>query len=111
MRLPGRTTVHVVRAQLILDGHNNEVRDWQNATRTPVPHCYVEPGTSQEDLVNRDEVLIAWTVFAPPGTDVLATDRVEHRGVDYEVFGEPAPMEGFTGRLDHTVISLQKWEG
>lgn len=111
MRRLGKTTIQIVRAPLITDAHNNQIPDWANATRTPVTGCYVEAGTTQEDLVNRDEVRVAWTVFAPAGVDVVATDRVEHAGVDYEVVGAPAPMESFTGRLDHTVIALQKWEG
>jgi hypothetical protein len=107
----GRTTVQVVRAPLVTNSHGNDAPDWASATRTPVPGCYVEPGTTQENLVGRDEVLVAWTVYAPAGVDVLATDRIEHAGVDYEVFGQPAPMESFTGALDHTVILLKRWEG
>lgn len=107
----GVDTITVLHAPLADDGHNNMLPDWAHATSTIVRNCSADPGASLEYLLNRDTSLIAWTVFAPAGTAVEATDRVKFNGVTYEVWGEPLRWNSASGHLDHVVIMLQKWGG
>lgn len=110
-RKPGRDTITVVRAPITTDAHNNDRRDWAAATETVVEGCEVQPQGSQENLVNQDQVLIAYKVFAPAGTDVKATDRVKYDGETFEVFGHPGAWKTRGGRLDYVAISLVDWKG
>lgn len=73
--------------------------------------CDVQPGASQELLDHANAALIRWTVQAPPGVDVVFTDRVRYRGVVYAIEGEPAHWGSPTGALAHTTISLKAWKG
>jgi hypothetical protein len=49
----------------------------------------VQPVLGAENTVGRDTIVSRWQLFAPDGTDLLATDRVEFQGATYEVDGEP----------------------
>lgn len=76
---------------------------------TPVKGCVVTPrqempqvGGSEQQA--RDTVITGYTVYAPPGTSVLTTDRVRIRGVVCEITGEPgdwgrSPFTGTAGPL------------
>jgi hypothetical protein len=73
----------------------------------PVPQCVVTPreelpapGGPQQQ--GRDTVIKGWTVYAPPGTVVLTTDRVRIRGTVFDVTGEAgdwgrSPFTGVRG--------------
>lgn len=70
----------------------------------PVPGCVVTPraqtptvGGDQQQA--RDTVVVGFTVYAPPGTDVLTTDQFRIRDQVYEVTGEPGDWRAspFTG--------------
>ena len=61
--------------------------------------CGVEDGDSTEVGNNREAVEADFTVYAPLGSDVQATDRVECRGLTCRVIGRPRvygrhPMTG-----------------
>jgi hypothetical protein len=56
-------------------------------------------------------VAVRWSWFAPPGTDVQATDAVEWEGKTYAVDGEPARHRSPTGDLDHVLVLLIDWRG
>ena len=74
---------------------------------TPLPGCVVTPrqaaafpGGSEQQA--RDTVIKGLTVYAPPESDVLTTDRFRYRGLVYEVTGEPgdwgpSPFSGTAG--------------
>lgn len=73
-------------------------------TETAVPGCVVTPrqeapevGGDQQQA--RDTVIKGLTVYSPPGTDVVTTDRFRVRGTLYEVTGEPGDwgVSPFTG--------------
>lgn len=98
-----------VRASTTEDIYHNDVVDWGLASETLISGCSVQPGATTEDLINRDGVLIQWTVFAPSGTDIEATDRVKYLGATYEIDGEPDRWA--TGVLDHVRFFLKRWEG
>lgn len=109
--LPSFATQTVVRqrASTTEDVHGNQVPDWNSPTSVTIGGCSVQPGATEEDLGGREAVAIRWTILAPAGVDVLATDRIVVNGVPYSVDGEPARWG--TGVLDHTKIFLKRWEG
>lgn len=112
MPLPrfARQTITVLRAPQIRD-HGSLIRDWDNAESHDIPGCMVEPLSTDEDNEHREAVMSGYRVTAPKGADVLATDKIQLPDGDFEVDGEPARQPSATGRLDHTIIILQKWSG
>ncbi|MDN4645363.1 hypothetical protein [Arthrobacter sp. PsM3] len=109
----GRKSITVLTAQKSLDPYSQEpVDDWTlPPAETTVTGCEVEPGTTQEYLLNRDQVLVAWTVFAPAGTQVSTYNRVRFNGNVYTVYGHPAEWDSPSGRLNYVEIVLQDWRG
>lgn len=102
-------TIVRVRAVTVEDDHGDLSRDWATSDRVTISGCLVQPGASQEILDNRESVSIAWTVYAPYGSDVVSTDRVEFEGVTYPVSGEPLRWRSPSGQLSHVVIALERW--
>ncbi len=89
MRL-GSDTIVIRRAPLVADDYGNENRDWANAVSSaPVNGCNLQPLSVTEVTVGRETLVSRWQLFAPPATDLLATDRVVHDTATYEVDGEP----------------------
>lgn len=76
-------------------------------TETPVEGCVVAPRAESpqvggEQQQARDTVIAGWTVYAPPGSDILTTDRVRIRGEVCEITGHPgdwgrSPFTGTAG--------------
>lgn len=79
------------------------------AERVVVPGCSVQPGASVELLGGRNSVAVRWSVYAPPGTVVEATDAAEYRGRLYRVDGQPDLWPSPTGALDHVLLLLLDW--
>lgn len=92
-------TVTVLRPEFTTDAHGNEVADWSDATETDVPGVAIGPGATDEDGTDRQASIDNVTFYMPTGTDVLPSDRIEARGVTYEVYGVPRDWRSpFTGR-------------
>lgn len=106
-----RDTVTVLRAQLVDDGYGNESPDWDNPTETTVPGCRVQPERGDDYVLDREAVITRWRLFAPAGTDLRATDRVEHQDVVYEVEGSVERWPSPTGSLAHVEALLRRAEG
>lgn len=102
----GSHTVTVLRAPLVEDAYGNEEPDWGSATSTVVDGCSVQPQVGAEATVGRDTVVSRWQLFAPDGTDLLATDRIRWQGVDYEVDTEVQRWD--FPPLSHIVALLRK---
>lgn len=104
-------TVQVLRQTPTTDRYGNTVPgEW---TPTDVAGCAVLPPPVQiaataEVTDNRDHVATIRVLFAPAGTDVLATDRVQHGATVYEVDGDPAV---YPGALAHVEANLRKVTG
>lgn len=106
-----RDTITVLRAELVTDAYNNEVFDWPNAARTDVSGCRVQPDRGTDNTLDREAITTRWRLFAPAGTDLLATDRVEHQGVVYVVEGSVEDWPSPTGRLAHIEALLRRTDG
>lgn len=113
MALPSfaRKTITVVHPGVLIE-RGKEVPDWSTdaVTRTPVTGCSVQPGNGGRDLDHRDGVMAAYTVFAPPGTDIEGTCRVELPGKSGQFILLGEPMDQDHGlRVDHVMFALQRW--
>jgi hypothetical protein len=76
-----------------------------------VTGCSVQPVSASEST-DRGELTIAnLTLYAPPGTDITATDRVRWQGDVYAVNGPPAVWRDETGAEDHVQAQLLLKEG
>ena len=81
-------------------------------TDIPIPGCAFDPGGSVESVQGQDMVTTKPTVYAPPGTVVLATDGVTVRGLPYEVDGAPSDyISPFTGWNPGVVVRLKAVTG
>ena len=78
-----------------------------SGAETDVAGCMVQPRTSTELNDSRDTVVIGLTVWMPPGTDVLATDRMRVGGREFAVNGEPFRWRDFSGAEDHVQVELE----
>jgi len=104
----GPHTITIRRATTADDGYGNAEPDWDNATATAVPGCSVQPLAGTELLQGRDTVVTRWTVWAPPETDLVATDRVEWAGETYDVDGDVQRWD--FPPLSHLVALLRRGE-
>lgn len=60
-----------------------------SATEFAVDGCLFAPGPSQEPGFAANTIDTDGTIYAPPGADFLATDKVRIRGDVYTVVGKP----------------------
>ena len=106
------TSIDVVRPVMVSD-RGTLIADWDAspASDVEVTGCLATPGASAEDLAARTSLIVHWTVYAPPGTDVRATDGVRLDGHLYRVNGEPQRWTSPSGLLDHVRIELIDWSG
>lgn len=111
---PHGEPVTVVRASLVDDGYGNPIRDWASATRTPHEGCAVAQGTRGGETLtgDRDTIISDLAVFMPSGVDVAPMDRLEIRGRDYEVVGEPFDwVSPFSGTAFALAVYCNRVEG
>jgi hypothetical protein len=102
-----KDTATRLRAPLVTGYGGQKVRDWRNATRTPIEWCSVQPDSQTEITDRRQTTVTTWKFFAPADTDLLATDRIEStRAVDDA--GSPLPLEvaGDVGRWRTHVFAV-----
>ncbi|MBR2838987.1 MAG: hypothetical protein IKE55_09405 [Kiritimatiellae bacterium] len=104
-------TVTVTRAPLATV-RGSQVRDWANAESHAVAGCTVQPSTTSRDFEGRaGQASDEWRLYAPPGADVQAGDRIGCGGRDYEVDGVPYVWKSPTGRVTHMQARLVEWRG
>lgn len=101
-------TLTRLRAPMISD-HGSLVPDWGEAEEVTLEGWSLQPGASQEDLLNREATQVAWTAFGPYDADVIASDRIRLPSGDYSVIGEPERWKSPTGRVSNTKLLLQRW--
>ena len=113
MALPSfcREAVKVSRAPLI-DQRGTKARDWANAEEHGLAGCSVQFGSTSTDRGEpREAVSSAATLYAPPGADVEAGDRVSCALGEFWIEGRPMPRVSPTGATSHVECPLSRWEG
>lgn len=91
------------------DEYGNPVPDPPGPDLT-ITGCSVQPGAGPEFNDRREATTTIWTVWAPIESDVVDTDTVAYKGIDYAVDGQVERWEVGTA-LDHLVIRLTKVTG
>lgn len=106
-------TVTRLRAPYIVDRYGNETstRDWSLASELPIEGCSIQPMAGDEILGDRDARLNRWILYGPENIDVVATDRIRHKGDTYEVKSPSRRWTGATGNLDNTQLELERLDG
>lgn len=109
--LPSFATQTVTRQRpaRVDDGHGNVVDDWTTPDVLVIDGCSIQPGATAETLINRESVLVTFTVYLPPGSDVQAGDRLLIDGTPQRIVGEPERWQ--TGILNHVRVTTSRWVG
>lgn len=90
-----------VTVQRPVEGAITRHGDTVYADHHDIEGCAMAPRYSNEDNTNRTSVITGFSLFGPPGSDILAIDRVRTPdGNIYRVVGEaahwgPHPMTGW----------------
>lgn len=114
MRFPHGETATIQRPTTTTDRYGNTVVDWSTPTETVVAGCAFAPRTTDEDRGNyRQGVIVGLTMYAPPGTNVTATDRIRRAdGTVFEVEGQPGEWANpFTGTDFGVQVALRRVQG
>ncbi|MFJ6438537.1 hypothetical protein [Streptomyces sp. NPDC091416] len=100
-----RDTVTVITRVLV--GEDERGQDVYEDQERDVDRCNMQPVSSTEATDDRVQVVTRWRLAGPPHMGLTNTSRVRHRGVLYEVDGEPGEHGSFGGLLDHTEAFLK----
>lgn len=117
MRDLGSDSFTIIRAPLLVDPTDySEYRDWNNPTRIVITKANIQPfplaeKLNFEDNRDREYSRTAIRIFAPPGTDVLYTDRILFEGNEYDVFGHPGTWRRFNGQQRYIQFIARIREG
>lgn len=89
------------------------VFDWDNTTEHDVTKCSVQPASTSRNFASARVLNIqdAYTLYAQPGADIQAGDRVEVNGKTYSVDGDAEVWRSPTGRVSNVQFLLRRWEG
>lgn len=84
-------------------------------TTTPLYVYSLQPllgtPTTETNGADYDRTITRWKLFAPPGTDLLTTDRIQQGSLDLEIDGEPVTWPGADGQPHHVEAMLKKFGG
>lgn len=106
-------TITVIRPTYATE-RGNQIPVWTGAPEHTIANCRAQPFTGDELLApgSRDAIITVWKVYAPPGADILSTDRVRlSDGQTYEVQGSLQKWNSPTGSLASTQFTLKLVEG
>lgn len=106
----GKQVVYRLRAPLARSG-TRYARDWENAERTTIRGCAVQPLGGREATVDREFSRTAARLIAPRGTDLAATDRIEVDGAVWEMDGEPQPWRDLRSKSSHVEAMIKRLQG
>jgi len=102
----GGALVTRLRAPAVAGPDGISVPDWDSAeagwNKVDYTGCQFQPLSSTEDVVAQQRTESTHRAFMPAGADVLATDRLRYRGIDYQVDGEPERWADEGDVDDHT---------
>ena len=86
--------------------------DWTNACKVAISGCSMQPaGTSLSQDGRIQGITDGYTCYMPPGSDVMAGDRIQYNGNTYTINGEPRIWNSPTGSVSNIVLNLERWEG
>ena len=86
--------------------------DWSNPDTLNISGCSVQPaGTSLSQDGRVLAVSDGYTCYFPPGSDVIAGDKIRFGGKDYQIIGEPRAWTSPTGRVSNLQAQLERWSG
>lgn len=92
--------------------NGSKVADWANPTRTEAyEYCWASPGTTEEDLADRQADADRYYLLFPPEAVVLHTSKVILPTGEYNVMGRPKQVPSITGNLDHLAVYVERWTG
>jgi hypothetical protein len=74
---------------------------------TDVGGCSVQPTSATESDGDGELLVTSITLYAPAGTGILPTDRVQWAGDVYAVDGQPAAWRDQTGAESHVQVQLK----
>lgn len=100
-----------LRGTLTTDGYNEPAWTFDGAARLTIRKARVAPRSSSNitDGV-RNGVVVGLTLYAPIGTDIVRTDRVEIGGAEvYEIDGEIGEWHGLT--VKGLEVALRRVDG
>ncbi|MEU4579974.1 head-tail adaptor protein [Nonomuraea sp. NPDC023979] len=104
----------MLRAPLVDDVYG-KARDWTSAQPVGTYRASVQPervgsGLAADEDRDRETTITTYRVFVPGVVDVESADRVEFRGLLYDVVGSPRlwPV-GVNGR--HTAFTMRRVDG
>ncbi|MEU0991275.1 head-tail adaptor protein [Streptomyces sp. NPDC005953] len=107
----GRQTVTVLDAPLITGDYNSKVRDWANASATPVTGCTVDYTGSTESRQAKDQTVTTAELALPRRAPrVTEWQRVQWDGRTWEVDGVTESTQG-AGRLSGQTVRLLEVAG
>lgn len=110
----GGQTVTRLRAPLVVDvRYGGEHRDWPNAARLDIRGVSVQPHAPTAEVdAGREYAETFARLFAPAGTDLVASDRVIVGGaLTWELDGDAELWCDETGRPDHVEAILKRRTG
>jgi hypothetical protein len=103
---------------LVPNGYDGSLeRDWSAATSTPISGCNVQSFILSEKLlheINAEREFDEYTlrVWAPPGVDVVYTDRVLIDGIEYDVLAWTGQWKRLAdGSLHHQDFMCRRRNG
>lgn len=77
-----------------------------------VRSCIILPRESTREIDGRQATVISGlVVYAPPGSDIRATDEVTARGARWRVDGEPGDYRSAGGQRKTLAINLERVVG
>lgn len=104
----GKASINRLRAELTRQG-TAIARDWANADSVEIRGLNVQPATAKEMETDREYAETVLHVWAPVGTDILATDRAEYpagSGVFYDVQMDGQKWANIRSRPHHVAFDM-----
>lgn len=101
----------------VLRGGRDRNGDPTGGSSHTLTGCVVQPrdgnGTGGNELTaNQDTVITGLSLWAPADADLLPTDRITYRGLDYDVEGQPGVYRSFvTGAAVGVYAALRRVTG
>lgn len=102
-------TIQVLRAPVVTDTYNREVRDWDNATTVATGRASIQHYLALEEVTDRHTDTEAARLFTDtPDMEgqIFSEDRVVYAGRTWEVSSPPEDFR-FFGRYHHTEMFVK----